>query len=203
MIWGKCKTLLPWPWRFSLDCDLTHTLLPWPWRFSLDYDLGEHTPSSLTMMLLPWLWFRGTHTHPPLNLLACSNFPLWIFQASNLIYVDQPTGTGFSYSTDPRDIRFNEKGVSDDVYDFLQVWYIFKNEHILSIHSFFILSFLCQSWPIHSSFICFDAPNSFSFSWIGSLGVFQGASKLLREWVLYNWRIICRTLYSSCCWESS
>ncbi|KAG1362655.1 Serine carboxypeptidase 3 [Cocos nucifera] len=41
-------------------------------------------------------------------------------QASNLLYVDQPTGTGFSYSTDSRDIRHDENGVSDDLYDFLQ-----------------------------------------------------------------------------------
>ncbi|CAN1747556.1 Serine carboxypeptidase-like 49 [Linum perenne] len=41
-------------------------------------------------------------------------------QASNLIYVDQPTGTGFSYSTDKRDIRHDEDGVSNDLYDFLQ-----------------------------------------------------------------------------------
>ncbi|KAK1321362.1 Serine carboxypeptidase-like [Acorus calamus] len=41
-------------------------------------------------------------------------------KASNLIYVDQPTGTGFSYSKDVRDLRFGEKGVSDDLYDFLQ-----------------------------------------------------------------------------------
>ncbi|KAJ0970148.1 hypothetical protein J5N97_023025 [Dioscorea zingiberensis] len=44
-------------------------------------------------------------------------------KASNLIYVDQPTGTGFSYSSDRRDIRHNEKGVSDDLYDFLQVFF--------------------------------------------------------------------------------
>lgn len=42
-------------------------------------------------------------------------------QASNLIYVDQPTGTGFSYSSDKHDIRHNEQGVSNDLYDFLQV----------------------------------------------------------------------------------
>lgn len=40
---------------------------------------------------------------------------------SNLLYVDQPTGTGFSYSTDKRDIRHDEEGVSNDLYDFLQV----------------------------------------------------------------------------------
>lgn len=35
--------------------------------------------------------------------------------------MDQPTGTGFSYTSDKRDIRHNENGVSDDLYDFLQV----------------------------------------------------------------------------------
>ncbi|KAL6598706.1 hypothetical protein ACP70R_046104 [Stipagrostis hirtigluma subsp. patula] len=44
-------------------------------------------------------------------------------KVSNLIYVDQPTGTGFSYSTDLRDLRFGEKGVADDLYDFLQAFF--------------------------------------------------------------------------------
>ncbi|KAF2300642.1 hypothetical protein GH714_014882 [Hevea brasiliensis] len=38
----------------------------------------------------------------------------------NLIYVDQPIGTGFSYTTDANDIRHDENGVSNDLYDFLQ-----------------------------------------------------------------------------------
>ncbi|XP_022865881.1 serine carboxypeptidase 3-like [Olea europaea var. sylvestris] len=42
-------------------------------------------------------------------------------KVSNILYVDQPTGTGFSYSSDRRDIRHDEKGVSNDLYDFLQV----------------------------------------------------------------------------------
>ncbi|KAE9461234.1 hypothetical protein C3L33_06821, partial [Rhododendron williamsianum] len=41
-------------------------------------------------------------------------------QASNLIYVDQPTGTGFSYSSSPNDTRHDENGVSNDLYNFLQ-----------------------------------------------------------------------------------
>ncbi|CAL5207743.1 unnamed protein product [Lathyrus oleraceus] len=45
-------------------------------------------------------------------------------KVSNLLYVDQPTGTGFSYSTDLRDIRHNEKGVSNDLYDFLQAFFV-------------------------------------------------------------------------------
>ncbi|PSR89928.1 Serine carboxypeptidase-like [Actinidia chinensis var. chinensis] len=44
-------------------------------------------------------------------------------QASNLIYVDQPTGTGFSYSSNDDDIRHDEDGVSNDLYDFLQAFF--------------------------------------------------------------------------------
>ncbi|KAJ3693898.1 hypothetical protein LUZ60_009378 [Juncus effusus] len=44
-------------------------------------------------------------------------------KASNLLYVDQPTGTGFSYSSDERDIRHDETGVSNDLYDFLQEFF--------------------------------------------------------------------------------
>ncbi|KAI3923019.1 hypothetical protein MKW98_013553 [Papaver atlanticum] len=44
-------------------------------------------------------------------------------KVSNLLYVDQPTGTGFSYSSDSRDLRHNEEGVSNDLYDFLQAFF--------------------------------------------------------------------------------
>ncbi|KAF6146169.1 hypothetical protein GIB67_005817 [Kingdonia uniflora] len=45
-------------------------------------------------------------------------------QASNLLYVDQPTGTGFSFSSDNRNLRHNEDGVSNNLYDFLQAFFI-------------------------------------------------------------------------------
>ncbi|KVI09702.1 Peptidase S10, serine carboxypeptidase [Cynara cardunculus var. scolymus] len=57
-------------------------------------------------------------------------------QASNLLYVDQPTGTGFSYSSDNRDIRHNEQGVSDDLYDFLQAF--FKEHPEFAKNDFYI-----------------------------------------------------------------
>ncbi|XP_047180597.1 serine carboxypeptidase-like [Vigna umbellata] len=44
-------------------------------------------------------------------------------QASNIIFVDQPTGTGFSYSSDKSDLRHDETGVSTDLYDFLQEFF--------------------------------------------------------------------------------
>ncbi|KAK9175745.1 hypothetical protein WN944_027752 [Citrus x changshan-huyou] len=44
-------------------------------------------------------------------------------KASNLIFVDQPIGTGFSYTSDKDDIRHDEEGVSNDLYDFLQAFF--------------------------------------------------------------------------------
>ncbi|CAA0814436.1 Serine carboxypeptidase-like 49 [Striga hermonthica] len=57
-------------------------------------------------------------------------------QASNILFVDQPVGTGFSYSSDRRDIRHNEKGVSDDLYDFMQAF--FKEHPELAENDFYI-----------------------------------------------------------------
>uniref|UniRef100_M8B4E8 Carboxypeptidase n=1 Tax=Aegilops tauschii TaxID=37682 RepID=M8B4E8_AEGTA len=51
-------------------------------------------------------------------------------QESNLIYVDQPTGTGFSYSSDSRDTRHNEASVSNDLYDFLQAFFKEHPEYV-------------------------------------------------------------------------
>ncbi|KAL8057693.1 hypothetical protein ABFX02_04G200300 [Erythranthe guttata] len=42
---------------------------------------------------------------------------------SNLIYVDQPIGTGFSYSSSKDDIRTNSEEASVDIYDFLQAFF--------------------------------------------------------------------------------
>ncbi|XP_071708241.1 serine carboxypeptidase-like [Rutidosis leptorrhynchoides] len=41
-------------------------------------------------------------------------------KVANMIYIDQPIGTGFSYTSSEKDIRHHEKGVSNDLYDFLQ-----------------------------------------------------------------------------------
>lgn len=58
---------------------------------------------------------------------------VFAWQASNLLYVDQPVGTGFSYTSDDSDIRHDEEGVSNDLYDFLQVLIIPLHEtHITS-----------------------------------------------------------------------
>ncbi|KAL5709893.1 Protein cbp3 [Ranunculus cassubicifolius] len=57
-------------------------------------------------------------------------------KASNLLYVDQPTGTGFSYSSDIRDLRHNEEGVSNDLYDFLQAF--FSDHPQLAKNDFYI-----------------------------------------------------------------
>ncbi|KAJ1435987.1 Serine carboxypeptidase, serine active site [Sesbania bispinosa] len=57
-------------------------------------------------------------------------------KVSNLLYVDQPTGTGFSYSTDLRDIRHNEEGVRNDLYDFLQAFFAEHPQY--AMNDFFI-----------------------------------------------------------------
>ncbi|CAN1182306.1 Serine carboxypeptidase-like 48 [Linum perenne] len=57
-------------------------------------------------------------------------------QASNILYVDQPTGTGFSYTTDDSDIRHDEVGVSNDMYNFLQEF--FKGHPKYAANDFFI-----------------------------------------------------------------
>ncbi|KAK2424824.1 serine carboxypeptidase [Trifolium repens] len=56
--------------------------------------------------------------------------------ASNIIFVDQPTGTGFSYTTDDSDVRHDENGVSNDLYDFLQAF--FKEHPQFTKNDFYI-----------------------------------------------------------------
>ena len=74
-----------------------------------------------TLISVSWLC---THAYVDLNSFVC-------LQVSNLIYVDQPTGTGFSYSSDDRDIRHNEEEVSNDLYDFLQVSLLYVHMFVL------------------------------------------------------------------------
>lgn len=50
-------------------------------------------------------------------------------KVSNIIFVDQPVGTGFSYSTDIRDIRHDERGVGEDMYDFFQAFFAVHPEY--------------------------------------------------------------------------
>ncbi|KAK2643448.1 hypothetical protein Ddye_025211 [Dipteronia dyeriana] len=57
-------------------------------------------------------------------------------KVSNLLYVDQPTGTGFSYTSDESDIRHDEAGISNDLYDFLQAF--FKEHPQLAKNEFYI-----------------------------------------------------------------
>ncbi|XP_010535625.1 PREDICTED: serine carboxypeptidase-like 48 isoform X2 [Tarenaya hassleriana] len=57
-------------------------------------------------------------------------------KASNLIYVDQPVGTGFSFTSDDSDLRHDEDGVSNDLYDFLQAF--FKEHPQFAKNDFYI-----------------------------------------------------------------
>ncbi|XP_010034179.2 serine carboxypeptidase-like [Eucalyptus grandis] len=86
------------------------------------------------------LFYENGPFHIANNLSLVWNDYGWD-QASNLIFVDQPTGTGFSYSTDERDIRHDEQGVSNDLYDFLQAFFaahpqLVKNDFYITGESY-------------------------------------------------------------------
>ncbi|XP_042008722.1 serine carboxypeptidase-like [Salvia splendens] len=57
-------------------------------------------------------------------------------QESNLIYIDQPTGTGFSYSTSTDDLRHSSEEASVDFSDFLQAF--FEKHGELAKNDFYI-----------------------------------------------------------------
>jgi len=75
-------------------------------------------------------------------------------QASNILFVDQPTGTGFSYTSDDSDIRHDETGVSNDLYNFLQVKIL--------IYSSFFIPFINLAAVLYG-LVTFDLYNNINF----------------------------------------
>ncbi|KAG2333500.1 hypothetical protein Bca52824_004680 [Brassica carinata] len=62
-------------------------------------------------------------------------------KVSNVIYVDQPVGTGFSNMSDTSLLRHDETGVSSDLYDFLQAFFkehpqLWKNDFYITGESY-------------------------------------------------------------------
>ncbi|XP_047335701.1 serine carboxypeptidase-like [Impatiens glandulifera] len=70
---------------------------------------------------MPMFYENGPYHITNNNSLIWNDFG-WD-QVSNLIYVDQPIGTGFSYSSHNSDFRNEQEGVSKDLYDFLQAFF--------------------------------------------------------------------------------
>nr|KYP68585.1 Serine carboxypeptidase-like 49 [Cajanus cajan] len=68
------------------------------------------------------LFYENGPFHIANNLSLTWNDYGWD-QASNILFIDQPTGTGFSYTTDSSDYRHDEAGISNDLYDFLQEFF--------------------------------------------------------------------------------
>ncbi|KAL8136496.1 hypothetical protein V2J09_002497 [Rumex salicifolius] len=67
------------------------------------------------------IWLEGGPGCSSATALFYENGPFhFINNVSNIIYVDQPTGTGFSYTTNDDDFRHDEQGISNDLYDFMQ-----------------------------------------------------------------------------------
>ncbi|XVF05745.1 hypothetical protein REPUB_Repub05bG0198600 [Reevesia pubescens] len=68
------------------------------------------------------LFYENGPFHFAKNLSLIWNDYGWD-KASNILFVDQPIGTGFSYTSDNNDIRHDETGISNDLYDFLQAFF--------------------------------------------------------------------------------
>ncbi|KAG7556158.1 Peptidase S10 serine carboxypeptidase [Arabidopsis suecica] len=74
---------------------------------------------------------------------------------SNLIYVDQPIGTGFSYTYDSTDLRHDEDSVSNDLYDFLQAFFkehpnLAKNDLYITGESYAGHYIPALAWRVHN-----------------------------------------------------
>eukprot|EP01018_Ginkgo_biloba_P020482 Gb_30339 [translate_table: standard] len=132
----------------DMVCDLKDTL----WRMMVEHAIlarsnGRNSIESITLHLD--LIRYGEVGLPEVCTLIESDYKILIaghcdclmmpergHWVSNLIFVDQPTGTGFSYSTDLRDIRHDENGISNDMYDFLQAF--FKEHPKYASNEFYI-----------------------------------------------------------------
>ncbi|XP_038705565.1 serine carboxypeptidase-like 47 isoform X3 [Tripterygium wilfordii] len=81
------------------------------------------------------LFYENGPFHFAKNLSLVWNKYGWD-KVSNLLYVDQPIGTGFSYTTNDSDLRKNQNDVTNDLYDFLQDFFTEYRE--FDKHDFFI-----------------------------------------------------------------
>ncbi|XP_030958809.1 serine carboxypeptidase-like [Quercus lobata] len=82
------------------------------------------------------LFFENGPFHITNNLSLEWNNYGWDM-VSNIMFVDQPTGTGFSYTANnTSDIRSDEVGISNDLYDFLQAF--FKEHPQFAKNKFYI-----------------------------------------------------------------
>ena len=76
------------------------------------------------------IFYENGPYHISKNLSLSSNPYSWS-DAANIIYVDQPINTGFSYSDDPQDtVHYSEIGVANDMLDFLQEFFA-KHPHLM------------------------------------------------------------------------
>ncbi|XLR64531.1 hypothetical protein S83_015203 [Arachis hypogaea] len=72
-----------------------------------------------------------------LREITAKKLDILVNKASNILFVDQPIGTGFSYTSDDDDNHHDEAGVSNDLYDFLQAFF---KEHPLFVKNDFYIT---------------------------------------------------------------
>ncbi|AED93101.1 unnamed protein product [Arabidopsis thaliana] len=112
-------------------------------------DLGQHAgyfslPRSKSARLFHFFFQSRNNSSDPVVIWlsggpGCSSSNqryISYLKISNLIYVDQPIRTGFSYANDSTDLRHDEDSVSNDLYDFLQAF--FKEHPNLAKDDFYI-----------------------------------------------------------------
>ena len=86
--------------------------------------------------------------------------------------MDQPVGTGFSYTTDESDICHDEEGVSNDLYDFLQV--------CLLSHAYVCVSMTRETRIMHSCLSAIRRVLSFLWRVLHVIGMCQDRILRLR-----------------------
>ena len=91
---------------------------------------------------------------------------------ANLIYIDQPAGTGFSYGSG---FDHNEKQVADDMYDFLQQFFKAHPEYLNN-----------DFFAVCSSSFLFDLPRPTKGRFLVKLSM-----------LVIGWRVVRRALYPS------
>ena len=129
-------------WTGSFRAAVIRTQTPLWYGWQVDHDAPVSWPSSLKMV--PSL--SMTQLQPPITLTVCASLfsslsnnlytslvcslplhslllPSGWNSFANLLYIDQPAGTGFSYVTSPFGYVTNERQIATEIWDLIREFY--------------------------------------------------------------------------------